>query len=324
MMPRNLKIFLLSLVLSLPLWWGTNTFSESLTDFLFWRGMATNPRILAAQVAEQELAAQLAEARPIRRRNTPDLSLQANSALSIFTNENGKEKILFEKNSDTPLPIASLTKLMSALVAMEEYPTNQKIAMSPTILAEEGDTGFLRVEDVFTVKDLLYLLLIESSNDAAAALADPIGREVFVERMNEQARSLGLQNTVFFNPTGLDSDEPANYSTTRELSALTSHILENYPQIFDILGLREFDLFTLQEEFHHTMVNTNELLHDASWQVPILGGKTGWTPLAQGCLLLVVESPKKNGLLISVILGSEDRFGEMRKMVDWAYQSYRW
>lgn len=326
-MSHNLKIFLLSFLLSLPFWVGANALSSYTTDFFTWHAMATNPHVLAAQMAEQKLTSELVEQRPILRKNAPHLDLRAKSALAVFVDGEGKKKILLEKNSDTSLPIASLTKLMTALVALDEYPPDQKITITRAILAEEGANGFLRVEDLFTVRDLLYSLLIESSNDAAAALAEPVGRKAFVARMNQESESLNLQNTSFVNPTGLDPDNaehPGNRSTAQDLFELTMHARQTYPQISNILGLREFDLYDLRGGFHHTIVNTNELLYDTSWDVPVLGGKTGWTPLAQGCLLLITESPAQKGIVVTILLGSPDRFGEMKNVVNWLNQSHRW
>jgi serine-type D-Ala-D-Ala carboxypeptidase (penicillin-binding protein 5/6) len=167
---------------------------------------------------------------------------------------------------------------------------------------------------------------VESSNDAAAALAEVIGRGVFVELMNLEARELGLSNTYFFNPTGLDPDDPqgpVNYSTSKDLATLASYIIQTYPRIFDILVIAQQDLLQ-KGTFHHTMKSANELLSFEGWPTPIVGGKTGWTPLAKGCLVLVLKSPKDQGYLVNVVLGSDDRFSQMKTLVNWTYDSFLW
>ena len=135
-----------------------------------------------------------------------------------------------------------------------------------------------------------------------------------------------MSNTYFFNPTGLDPDDPqdpVNYSTGKDLALLASYIVRTYPQIFDILAIPQRNLLQ-KETFHHTMKNTNELLSFEGWPTPIVGGKTGWTPLAQGTLILVLQSPKDQGYLVNVVLGAEDRFAQMKMLVNWTYNSFTW
>ena len=144
--------------------------------------------------------------------------------------------------------------------------------------------------------------------------------------MNLEAREFGLFNTHFFNPTGLDPDnlqDPANYSTSKDMAMLASAIVQAYPQIFDILAIAQRDLLE-QGTFHHAMKNTNELLSFTEWPTLVVGGKTGWTPLAKGNLVLVLEGPKSRGYLVNVILGADDRFSQMKTLVNWVYDSFTW
>jgi D-alanyl-D-alanine carboxypeptidase len=148
-------------------------------------------------------------------------------------------------------------------------------------------------------------------------LTEPIGEEGFVDLMNINAKNLGLKNTRFFNPTGLEPDgpnEPINHSTVGDLVKLAKYILKNYPQIFKITANQSYTILKPNGAVHHFIPeNTNELLG----KVPgIIGGKTGWSPKASGCLLLVLKNPKGNGYFVTVVLGSNDRFGDMKKIIE--------
>lgn len=320
-MTIGLKIFLIVFILSLPFWWGINFFQKDFEDFLFWKEMADNPRLLTAQMIQEE---RLEKLKPIRNWQVEDLEIEAKSAISVLIDLENKERILFEKEGDKKLPIASLTKLMTAIVAMENYDLSQTVEIGKEAAKEKESFGKLRVGEFFEVKDLLFSLLIESSNGAAVALAEIIGLENFVDLMNLRAENLSLKNTLFFNPTGLDSEgsiNRVNYSTVKDLVKLTLYVLETKPMIWEILSIYEIDLYSPNGVFHHKIKNTNEILGE----IPkIIGGKTGWTPEAKGCLILIIEAPKNKGKIINIILGSENRFEEMRKLTNWLNSAYRW
>jgi len=325
MITRNLQFFALALIASVSLVWGANAFSSGLTDFTFAHQLKTNPEILAAYASQQEIRDQLFLQEPWRTKNYAGLEIAGKSAISVYLNqESGHTKTLFQKNSDTPLLIASLTKLMTALTALTHYEPNLPVSLTQEALATEGKAGHLQINDALTIKDLLYLALIESSNDAAVALTIPSGTQEFVGLMNADARALGLTSTTFINPTGLDTRNTGNYSTSAELSEIALHIIQQEPQIFDILSLQKLDLYDRNGEFHHTMVNTNDLLEYTEWPAKILGGKTGWTPRAGSSLILVLQSPDQTGYIVNVLLGSEDRFGEMKSMLRWVLEAYQW
>ncbi len=326
-MTQNITFFLAAFLLSLPFWLGFNASSQTLSEAFFWKEMAENPELLQAQIMQQRLQEQVWKERPIQKQDISFPELQAQSGLSMFVRKDGETKILFEKEGDYRLPIASITKLMTALVSTKHYDPAAQITISRSAVLQEEDSGQLRVGDVFSVQELLYPLLMESSNDAAAALAELMGREAFVDLMNLEANQLGLKNTRFVNPTGLDPNfptDPLNYSTARDLATLAGFLAREHPEIFQILSTREWDLLTLNKAFHHTMKNTNELLSFEGWPTPIVGGKTGWTPLAKGCLVLVLKSPKDQGYLVNVVIGAEDRFSQMKTLVNWTYNSFTW
>lgn len=327
----NIKIFFIALILSLPLWLLVNLGEKELEDFL----VANNPQILTARV-QLDWFEKLEKMKPIKNREAEDLKIEAKSAISIYLpsstsrselglgEENGKEKILFEKNFEEKLPIASLTKLMTALVVLENYNLSQIIEISKTAVSQTGDNGRLKIGEIFQMKDLLYPLLMESSNDAAYALAEVVSRQAFVDLMNLEAQKIGLENTVFGNPTGLDPDEDpeklGNYSTPEDLVKLVKELLGR-KIIWQILSTPEYNLYSPDGVFHHRVVNTNELLAE----IPeIIGGKTGYTAESDGCLLLVLNSPFNKGIIINIILGSPGRFSEMRQLLTWVKESYQW
>jgi len=265
--------------------------------------------------------------KPTRDWSVEDLKIAANAAICVEVNSmdpSDKDKFLFKKNENEQLPIASLTKLMTALVVLEnkdkDYDLDKVTIISQRAVDQPGGQGFLTPEENLSIKNLLYIMLIESSNDAAYALAEVKGPEQFIGLMNLKAMELGLFGSNFVDVAGLSSD---NYSTAEDLVRLTEYLLENYPLVWEILSLDKFKLYTPspQRKFHHELSNTNELLG----KIPnIVGGKTGETAEAKGCLLLVLKNQKDQNYLIYIILGSDNRFGEMQKLIDWVNQAYQW
>ena len=241
-------------------------------------------------------------------KNTPeDLQLEAHALLSVEV-EGENTRVLLKKNAGKKLPIASLAKLMTALVVLEKYDLSQKITISKSAMEQEGVQGVLKLGQTLSVKNLLYITLIESSNRSAYALAEAMGPHAFVEAMNERAKAMGLTNTNFQDSTGLDS---ASYSTVADLAKLTQYLFVNYPLFKEIISLEEYDLYLDDGRFHHKLANTNKLLGEAR----VLGGKTGWTNEAKGCFMLIQDSPIEGSYIIHIILGAEDRFSEMKKLM---------
>lgn len=250
----------------------------------------------------------------------PPLKLNNKAAISIKTNFNFERKI-FAYNEKTPLPIASLTKLMVALIVFEseEYDLEQEIIISYNAASQENvpTYGNLMPGQKLKVKNLLELMLVYSSNDAAFALTEKLGLEKFIERMNEKAKMLELKNTHFANPTGLEPKDTEfnyenltkfNYSTVEDLANLVKYILQNFPQIFEIS--RKVPKYRLENGIFSLFL-TNE----------VVGGKTGYTPLAGGCLVFVFKDNKNPDFFyINIILGTptiESRIFEMQKLIDW-------
>jgi len=270
---------------------------------------------------EEQLAVKISDMppnlKPIRDWFVQDFDISAKSAICT-EGEGVNYKVLFQENRNERLSIASLTKLMTALVVLENYDLNQVITISNDAVNQPGGQGFLKVGEMFTVKSLLYSALMESNNDAVYSLAETIGVGKFVDLMNSEAFKLGLEQTNFVEPTGMSPD---NYSSVQDLVKLTRYLLESQPLIWEILSQKSFRVSTSDKNFHHEVLNTNELLE----KIPnIIGGKTGQTDEAKGCLLLVLNNPKTQNNMICIILGSNDRFGEMEKLINWVNQAYRW
>jgi len=251
-----------------------------------------------------------------------NLHLDAKAAISVEIDEKGTRRIIYAKNIEEPLPIASLTKLMTALVVLdldETYRLSELVSVTEQSVLQEGRSkyGELRSGERLSAGNLLSIMLIESSNDAAYALADVIGSDGFVALMNLYAKELKLDSTTFVNATGLEPDNLAelmNVSTTQDLATLAEIALEAYPSLFDITKQYSFEVLREDGSLHHFIPeNTNILLRE----IPeIIGGKTGWGPAARGCLLLVLKGEGRVKYRINVILGAEDRFGEMKKLIE--------
>lgn len=291
-------------------------FREKLEDFLFFE------IIRGENLQSEDLEKYYATFKPLRNWEVEDLEIKAEAAISVAIDQEGKERFLFKKNSKKILPIASLTKLMVALIVLENYDLSERVEISKEAAMAREILGVLMVGESFFVKDLLYSLLMESNNEAAQALSEVIGQKKFVELMNKKAKEFGLSDTYFSNPTGLDPADPRippSYSTAEDLIILSEQLLKE-PLIWEILKTETFELYTTDSVYHHEIKNNNELLG----KIPrILGGKTGHTLLANECLLTVLEGPRSN-FLINIVLGSQDRFEEMKKIIDWVDKAYKW
>ena len=315
---KNLKVLFIILIMSIPFWWGMNVFANNLESFYFARMANGTSEIFTAQLNRIILLHKAEQ----RQRKIDSLQIGARAAISVEMDKNGKERILYENNSGQFLPIASLTKLMTALIVFdlnETYNSSQLIIISKEAFDQEGSLryGDLIVGEKISIENLLNIMLIESSNDAAFALAEFISKDAFVDLMNYYAQDLELADTKFFNPTGLDEASPSkesNFSTVQDLARLAEYILKNYPRIFEITTKKNYGVFNHDGSLRYFMPqNINELLGE----IPgIIGGKTGFSILANGCLLLVVNGEEKGSYIINVVLGSGDRFGDMRKLIE--------
>ncbi len=268
---------------------------------------ASVPVVAVQNIQQPQISAPIADTNPgtVPAQPAEDNSIHAAAA---FSQDMQSGAVVFEQNADKKLPIASLTKLMTALVVFENYSLDEKITVNADAMAVEGEQGALKLGQTLSVSDLLYIMLIESSNRAAFALSDYLGNDAFVAVMNQRAAELGLTNTHFEDSTGLGS---GSYSTARDIAILTKYVFTNYPLFGQIIGTKAFNLYLDDGTFHHTLTTTNAMLG----QYGIIGGKTGYTDIAKGCFMAIRQVPDSDQKTINVILGADDRFLEMQKLI---------
>lgn len=283
---------------------------------------ATIPTFYTSPLVEElDIPLPLASFYPLNINNTPAPLLTAESAVVV---DRDSAVSLFEKNEKEELLPASTVKIMTAMVALEHYSFDEILVVkSPD---EEGQDMELLEDEEITVKNLLLGVLVASANDAALVLAQnyPGGEEVFVERMNQKAQELHLKDTFFANPTGLDSDEEGellslrSYSTALDLARLAAVALKN-EKILEMVSTPYIEVTDITGEIIHPLYNINELLG----QLPGMKGlKTGWTEEAGECLIGYTERGERG--IITVVLKSQDRFLETKKLVDWAFDNHLW
>lgn len=293
-------------------------------------------RFVGRELAQSLKKNQLAYAEYARETNIPAIKpgastpfLSAKSFISVWVNESGGQFSLINRQSEMELPIASLTKLMTAMTASDSYPAESSVVIKKEALGGKGSLHHFRAGEEFAAAELAAAMLVESDNEAAAALAQgmPGGEKEFIAKMQTKAAALGLAHTNFTSPSGLDPAEPAargNYSSAREVAHMIVEVKTKYPRLFQTLGKDKYELRTLDGALHHTATSTDELLWDKSFPLAILGGKTGETPRAKKNLALATASPGGRGYIINVVLASDDHFADMRKLAAWVAASFDW
>lgn len=226
---------------------------------------------------------------------------------------------LYEKNSHKKLQIASITKLMTALIILEETDLNEIALVSANAANTGGSAMMLQTNEKIAVENLLYGAIIHSANDAAVALAEHNAEttEKFVEKMNQKAKEIGLSNTHFSNPIGLD--DPMNYSSAYDLAKLAKYVYE-YDFIKHAAILKELEVKSVSGKYVHKLESTNELLGS---YLKVKGLKTGKTDAAGLCLISVAENDTGNDI-ITVVLNSPARFTETKILIDWTFRAYNW
>ena len=252
---------------------------------------------------------------PIKAHET-SIGLSAVSALVMDVSSN---KVLFEKNIHDQLPIASITKIMTAVVTLESIENLNDLAIvSAEAIHTPGSKIWLQQNEKISYQDLLHALLISSGNDAAITIAENVAgsKESFVQRMNEKAVALGMKNTHFANPHGLD--DPENYSTASDIAILAGYALKKQ-FIRSTIDIKEMNIMSASG-IAHTLTSTNKLL---GVDPEIKGLKTGSTLAAGECLVALAVNPFGNEI-ITVLLNSQARFSETQHLKDKIWEAYVW
>lgn len=239
------------------------------------------------------------------------------SARAAIIQDVNSKVIIFSQNPNERLMAASTTKIMTALVALDYYNLSDIITIRVEDRAIGSTMNLVRGEQI-SVENLLYGLLVHSGNDAALALAEnyPGGYDGFVRAMNKKATELNLDHTTYQNPSGIDSY--GHVTTARDLAVLAAIAVKN-PVISKIMQTKQITITDATGTIPHMLENTNKLLGILNG---VKGLKTGWTELAGECLVTYVE--RDNHPIISVVLGSSDRFGDTTRLIDWVYAHHSW
>ena len=224
---------------------------------------------------------------------------------------------LYEKNADAALLPASTTKIITALVALDNYQLDQVLTVGKGVKVDGQKMGLYPGEQM-KVEDLLYGLLVYSANDAAMVLAQNFqgGYSDFIDAMNTKAAEIFMINSHFENPVGLDGIR--QYSTAKDLVRASEVAMRN-PEFAKIVGTKQITVVDVTGKSIYNLRNINELLGS----VPgVLGVKTGWTKNARENLVTYIE--RDGHRVIIAVLGSQDRFGETKELTDWIFSNYEW
>ncbi len=238
------------------------------------------------------------------------------SAQGVIAVDLGSAVVMYEKNADLPLLPASTTKILTALTAKDYFKLVDVITVGN--IKSEGQRMRLVWGEKITFENLLYGLLVFSANDAAEALAAayPGGRDAFIQAMNQKAQGLNMKNSNFLNPSGLD--QIGHVSTAQDMIHL-SEVAMRDPVMAKIVATKELTVKSTDERFVHPLKNINQLLGVVEG---VKGVKTGYTEGARENLVSFVERGDKRVLI--ALLGSQDRFGETKELIEWIFKNYSW
>ena len=240
------------------------------------------------------------------------------SAKSMVVLETTNNNILYSKNENMKLPMASTTKIVTALTVIENCDNLQKaISIPKKATLVEGSSIYLRENEELTIEQLLYGLMLQSGNDAALALALEIGNgsiEVFAEKMNDIAIKCGAKDSNFITPHGLDHKD--HYTTASDLAKITSYALKN-PTFKQIVSTKVFKIEEKENCTGRTLINKNKLLNSLEG---CIGVKTGYTSKSGRCLVSACE---RDGMqVVCVVLNCRPMFEESAELINNAFNEY--
>lgn len=252
----------------------------------------------------------------IRAEVSAELSKPSTHAESAALIDVTSGRILFSKEGDKQMRIASLTKIMTAIVAIENGKLDDKVKVSAAAFGKEGSSIYLKLGEEMSLENMLYGLMLRSGNDAATAIAEHVGgsEEGFVLMMNQKAEEIGLRGTHFMNPHGLDAD--GHYSTANDMARLTAYALQN-PIFKRIVATEQKSAPNPNESWDYSWHNKNKMLRLYEGAD---GVKTGYTKKAFRCL---VSSATRNGQqLAAVTLNDGDDWNDHARMLDFGFEHF--
>ena len=275
---------------------------------------------------------------PVRNSNVPDLALPNAHAFAIIDADTGT--LLGGNNANDQRQIASLTKMMTAVLAMERIPNlDVPITINDEEVYIEGTkigcprSGYcisqrLKTGEQVSAGNLLQAMLMNSANDTAIALGEYMGggtQDGAAALMNQKAQELGLDNTHFCTPSGLDLDDDTAaagcYSSAYDIGRIAAYSMR-YDHIWQIFRQpNDTKITSVDGQTVHTILNSDIVLNE----IPnVIGGKTGFTPLAGYSLLMGVSDPSGRHRIIAVLLGDPNRWQDIRTAIDWTFKAYSW
>ncbi|MGM8214013.1 D-alanyl-D-alanine carboxypeptidase family protein [Bacillaceae bacterium W0354] len=233
------------------------------------------------------------------------------SASSAIVMDMNTKEVLFEKNAHEKRNIASITKIMTAIVALEHGNLEDQVIISYDASRKIGSSIYTREGQKYSLKDLLYGLMLRSGNDAAAAIAEHIAgsEKGFAFLMNEKARWIGMENSSFQNPHGLDED--GHYSTAYDMALLTTYAMKSNEDFRKIFGTKKY----LSENVNYYWFNKNKLLMTNDY---CIGGKTGYTKSAGRTLVTTAELDGKE--IVVVTLNAHSDWNDHRNLYKYAFE----
>lgn len=270
---------------------------------------------------------------PVRKPDYADITIWAGSYVAIDVDSG---TILGYYNGRKRTQIASLTKVMTAVLTMEKVKdleeeaiiTREALNVPGTVVgcptSEFCNGNRMYTGEKIKVKDVLKAMLMNSANDAASALAIHIAgsQNNFVKMMNDKAKEIGLKDTNFCTPSGLEIDgkESECYSSAYDIARIAAYSLK-YNQIWDIMKTEEDVIYSTDGTYSHNLKNTDMLLSEMP---ECIGGKTGFTPMAGKSLMTAAIDPTRQHKIIAVILNDPSRWTDMKTLINWVFDNYEW
>lgn len=241
----------------------------------------------------------------------------APSATSAILMDQDSGRILYAHNIHEVRSVASISKVMTALLAVESGKLKDKVTIGDEISGAHGSGIYIKKGEVLTLEDLVYGLMLRSGNDASLAIAHYVSGSVdnFVNQMNQRAVELGMKNTTFYNPNGLDDEEEGNYSTAYDMAILMSYAMQN-KEFAKITGTKKYKLKTNMNTY--IWYNKNKLLNQYS---NATGGKTGFTKKARRTLVTTASSNQLN--LVAVTLNDGNDFNDHKSLFEYGFSNYK-